>query len=66
MDAQTEHEERMWEHYSKLEHENHCLKRQLIRKNSELRSVKASYAALNKKYKRLTENKKQRFINKKR
>ena len=66
MDEQTVHEERMWDHYKALEAENYHLKKQLLRKNDQIRGLKASYSALNYKYKKLTENKKQRFINKKR
>ena len=63
MHQQTEHEERLYEHYKAIEDENFHLKRQLVNKNKQIRALKASYRALNDKYKKLVEQRKPRFRN---
>lgn len=63
MDRQTEHEQELWEHYNRIEAENNHLKKQLKRKNKQISNLKASYTALNKKYKRFTENRKPQYRN---
>lgn len=63
MHQQTEHEERMYEHYKSIEDENFHLKKQLQNKNKQLRALKASYRALNDKYRKLNESRKPRFRN---
>jgi len=49
--------------YEKLQSENYSLKRQLIHRNKDIKSLKSSYAALLAKYKKLTENKKPKYNN---
>lgn len=63
MDKQTEHEERLHNHYAAIESENFSLKRQLVSKNKQIGALKSSYKALNDKYKRFTEHRKPRFRN---
>lgn len=63
VEEQTAHEERMWEHYQKVEAENHHLKNQLDNRNKQIRQLKQSYNSLNTKYKKLIENRKPRFRN---
>lgn len=40
MEEQTAHEERMWEHYKKIEAENFHLKQQLDHKNKEIKKLR--------------------------
>lgn len=63
MHQQTEHEQRMHDHYAAIEDENFHLKRQLANKNKQIRALKASYRAINDKYKKLVEQRKPRFRN---
>lgn len=53
----------MWEHYKAIEDENFHLKQQLRNKNKTISNMRASYSALNKKYKKLTDNQKPKFRN---
>lgn len=64
MDELTYSEELLWEHYNRIEAENHHLKRQLKNKNNIINAMKANYSSLNKKYKEATRNRKPQYKNK--
>ena len=49
--------------YEQLLSENYSLKRQLVHRNKDIKSLKSSYSALLAKYKKLTENKKPKYNN---
>lgn len=63
MDELTVSEQQLWEHYKAIESENYHLKNQLQRKNKQVRTLKAEYASLLSKYKKLTDNKKPKYNN---
>lgn len=60
---QTAHEERMYEHYKRIEDENYHLKKQLYRANKNTRYWKKKYFNLERKYKKVTDNQKPRYRN---
>lgn len=60
---ETKFEARMWDHFKRIESENHHLKNQLANKNREIKALKKSYAALNVKYKKVMETKKSKYNN---
>lgn len=62
-DDLTEHEERLWEHYAKVEAENYSLKKQLKNKNKIISGWQSKYSALNRKYKTLLDHRKPKYRN---
>lgn len=63
MDNVTEHEQRMYEHYKKIEAENYHLRNQLRNTNKENIALRKKNSNLIKKLKKSNENKKPRFRN---
>ena len=62
-ESRTEYEERMWNHFKAIEAENYHLKNQLANKNREIKALKKSYSALNGKYKKVMQTKKDKYNN---
>ena len=58
-----ESEKRETRSYEQLQSENYSIKRQLIHRNKDIKSLKSSYAALLAKYKKLIDNKKPKYNN---
>jgi hypothetical protein len=63
MDAQTEREQEVWEHYDKIESENYHLKNQLARKNREIKQLKHFIRVWKNRCEALTGNRKPRYRN---
>lgn len=63
LDERTVQEQAAWEHYAKVEAENHHLKKRLSTQSRIISEWQHRYGALNKKYKALVEHRKPRFRN---
>ena len=63
LDDKTIQEQAAWEHYAKVEAENHRLKNQLKNKNRTIIEWKERYSSLKKKYKAIVDHRKPRFRN---
>lgn len=59
----TVEEQTIWEHYAKVEAENFHLKRQLAKKNKELKQHKHFIRVWKNRYEEATSNKKPKFNN---
>lgn len=63
MDEQTVGDQQMWEHYNQIEAENFHLKKQLAKKNKEIKQLKHFIRVWKEKHQKLTENRKPRYRN---
>lgn len=62
-DNHTVQEQEAWEHYKKIEAENHHLKKQLVRKGKEIKDLRHTVKALVAFKKRVESEKKARYRN---
>lgn len=63
LDEQTVMEQKAWEHYAKIDAENHRLKKALHNLEKELKGEKKKFNGLLRKYNRLNSNRKDRYRN---